>query len=84
MRLSCATVRVATYFGAVWLGQRSCSVSMQLLQNRLDRGREQGEDGFLLDGFPRTLSQAQALTLFTDVHLAVNLHVRQEARPTLA
>jgi adenylate kinase len=49
-----------------------------VLHARLARGREQGEDGYLLDGFPRTRRQAEALSDFTDVQLAVNLHLQEE------
>ena len=35
--------------------------------------------GFVLDGFPRTAAQAGALRDLSDVHLAVNLQMREEA-----
>ena len=57
---------------------------MQLLQERIDIGRESGETGCLLDGFPRTLLQAEALPSFTDVQLAVNLSLREEVREQLS
>ena len=50
----------------------------QLLQQRLAAGRARGEGGVLLDGFPRTRSQAETLLRFSDVQLALNLHLREE------
>ena len=50
----------------------------QLLQQRLAAGRARGEGGVLLDGFPRTRSQADSLLRFSDVQLALNLHLREE------
>jgi len=56
----------------------------QLLQQRLAAGRARGEGGVLLDGFPRTRSQAETLLRFSDVQLALNLHLQEEvpAPPT--
>ena len=51
---------------------------LDVLQGRLERGRERGETGVLLDGFPRTRAQAEALNGFADVQLALNLHVNEE------
>ncbi|CAL5224168.1 g6808 [Coccomyxa viridis] len=51
---------------------------MQLLQNRLSEGARKGEEGVLLDGFPRTRNQAEALLTFADVQLALNLSLREE------
>lgn len=56
------------------------SLILNVLQSRLERGRENGETGVLLDGFPRTRAQAEALGQFTDVQLALNLHVNEEVR----
>ena len=55
----------------------------QLLQQRLAAGRARGEGGVLLDGFPRTRSQADSLLRFSDVQLALNLHLREEVRAVL-
>lgn len=51
---------------------------LQLLQNRLSEGARKGEEGVLLDGFPRTRNQAEALLTFADVQLALNLSLREE------
>ncbi|OQB22343.1 MAG: Adenylate kinase [Firmicutes bacterium ADurb.Bin182] len=36
------------------------------------------EDGFLLDGFPRTVAQADALSLITDIDLVINIESSEE------
>jgi len=41
--------------------------------------RVQTPGGFVLDGFPRTATQAGALRDLSEVHLAVNLRMREEA-----
>ena len=51
---------------------------LQLLQKRLSDGARKGEEGVLLDGFPRTRNQAEALLTFADVQLALNLSLREE------
>ena len=51
------------------------SIIFQLMERRLRKGRAAGEQAVLLDGFPRTVKQAEALLGFSDVQLAVNLSV---------
>lgn len=53
-------------------------VILQLLRRRLARGEAIGEPGFILDGFPRTLSQAEQLTSIAEIQLALNLSLREE------
>ena len=60
----------------------SSAALVQLIQQRLKRGQQRGEEGVLLDGFPRTLAQAQGLTQFSNVQLAVNLHLDEQVRFT--
>lgn len=56
-----------------------CSFALQLLESRMSRGQDElGEEKFLLDGFPRTASQAELLVESTDVRLAVNMHLRED------
>jgi adenylate kinase len=54
------------------------SMILQLLRQRVELGYDRGELGFLLDGFPRTRLQAEAMSHFTDVQLAINLQLREE------
>lgn len=56
------------------------SLMLEVLNQRLAAGQAAGEAGVLLDGFPRTRAQAEALVRTADVQLAVNLHVREEVR----
>ena len=51
---------------------------LQLMEKRLQRGQSRGEEGVLLDGFPRTLAQAEGLTHFSNVQLAINLHIDEQ------
>jgi len=54
------------------------SIILGLLHDRLAQGQARGERGVLLDGFPRTRAQAEALVRTADVRMAVNLHVAEE------
>lgn len=54
------------------------SLMLEVLNERLASGQAAGEPGVLLDGFPRTRAQAEAITRTADVQLAINLHVREE------
>ncbi len=49
------------------------SVIIDMVRDRIQR--EDCKNGFLLDGFPRTVVQAQALQDFTDIDFAVNIDV---------
>ena len=52
------------------------SVIIDMVRERITR--EDCRKGFLLDGFPRTVVQAEALQAFTDVDFAVNIDVPSE------
>ena len=49
------------------------SVIIDMVKDRIHR--EDCKNGFLLDGFPRTVVQAEALQGFTDIDFAVNIDV---------
>ncbi|KAM0031828.1 putative adenylate kinase [Helianthus debilis subsp. tardiflorus] len=52
---------------------------INLLSKRLEAGDAKGESGFILDGFPRTIRQAEILEGVTNVDLVINLKLREEA-----
>ncbi|CAI9760714.1 unnamed protein product [Fraxinus pennsylvanica] len=51
----------------------SDEIIISLLSKRLETGEAKGESGFILDGFPRTVRQAEILDDVTDIDLVVNL-----------
>ncbi|KAI8015214.1 hypothetical protein LOK49_LG05G00600 [Camellia lanceoleosa] len=51
----------------------SDEIIINLLSKRLEAGEAKGESGFILDGFPRTIRQAEILDEVTDIDLVVNL-----------
>lgn len=53
-------------------------VVLELLAKRLETGSAAGESGFILDGFPRTRSQAETLDKVTEIDLVVNLKLRRD------
>ncbi|KAF9676745.1 hypothetical protein SADUNF_Sadunf08G0034900 [Salix dunnii] len=57
----------------------SDEIIISLLSKRLEAGEVKGESGFILDGFPRTIRQAEILEGVTDIDLVVNLKLRKEA-----
>lgn len=57
----------------------SDEVIINLLSKRLEAGEAKGETGFILDGFPRTIRQAEILEGVTDIELVINLKLREEA-----
>ncbi|KAL8251722.1 hypothetical protein R6Q59_035415 [Mikania micrantha] len=52
---------------------------IELLSKRLEVGESKGELGFILDGFPRTIRQAEILEGVTNIDLVINLKLREEA-----
>ncbi|CAI9091032.1 OLC1v1025949C1 [Oldenlandia corymbosa var. corymbosa] len=52
---------------------------IDLLSKRLEAGEAKGESGFILDGFPRTIRQAEILEGVTNIDLVINLKLREEA-----
>ncbi|TKY62196.1 Adenylate kinase 1 [Spatholobus suberectus] len=57
----------------------SDEIIISLLSKRLADGEAKGESGFILDGFPRTMKQAEILEGVTDIDLVVNLKLQEEA-----
>ena len=51
-------------------------LTVALVQERLDQGDT--KNGFILDGFPRTIPQAEALDSITELSMAVNFTVEDQ------
>lgn len=56
----------------------SDEIIISLLSKRLEAGESKGESGFILDGFPRTIRQAEILEEVTYIDLVVNLKLRED------
>ncbi|MQM00478.1 hypothetical protein Taro_033219 [Colocasia esculenta] len=56
----------------------SDEIIISLLSKRLEEGETKGESGFILDGFPRTLRQAEILEGVTDIDLVINLNLPED------
>ncbi|XP_044472667.1 adenylate kinase 1, chloroplastic-like [Mangifera indica] len=56
----------------------SDEIIFNLLSKRLVAGEAKGESGFILDGFPRTVKQAEILEGVTDIDLVVNLKLWED------
>ncbi|KAK9061450.1 hypothetical protein SSX86_018631 [Deinandra increscens subsp. villosa] len=56
----------------------SDEIIFNLLSKRLEAGESRGESGFILDGFPRTIRQAEILDEVTEIDLVVNLKLRED------
>ncbi|KAM0945223.1 putative adenylate kinase [Dioscorea sansibarensis] len=56
----------------------SDEIIIELLSKRLQNGASNGESGFILDGFPRTIRQAEILEGVTDIDLVINLKLRED------
>ncbi|KAH7669302.1 Adenylate kinase/UMP-CMP kinase protein [Dioscorea alata] len=56
----------------------SDEIVIDLLSKRLENGAAKGESGFILDGFPRTIRQAEILEGVTDLDLVLNLKLRED------
>ncbi|EPS67976.1 adenylate kinase, partial [Genlisea aurea] len=57
----------------------SDEIIVNLLSKRLEAGEAKGESGFILDGFPRTVKQAEILDEVFDIDLVVNLRLPEKA-----
>ncbi|XP_004497451.1 probable adenylate kinase 1, chloroplastic [Cicer arietinum] len=53
-------------------------IIINLLSKRLDSGEAKGKLGFILDGFPRTIKQAEILEGVADIDLVINLRLRED------
>ncbi len=51
-------------------------IVIKILKKRLEQ--DDAKNGFILDGFPRTLEQARALETISDIDVVVNLSVPEE------
>jgi adenylate kinase len=51
--------------------------TIELVKERL--AREDAQNGYILDGFPRTIAQAEALALFSTVNRVVNFDIPDSA-----
>ncbi|XP_041000369.1 probable adenylate kinase 6, chloroplastic [Juglans microcarpa x Juglans regia] len=57
----------------------SDEIIINLLSKRLEAGEAKGEIGFILDGFPRTIRQAEILEGVMNIDLVINLKLREDA-----
>ncbi|KAG2723600.1 hypothetical protein I3760_02G177400 [Carya illinoinensis] len=57
----------------------SDEIIINLLSKRLEAGEAKGEAGFILDGFPRTIRQAEILEGVMNIDLVINLKLREDA-----
>ncbi|XP_047314143.1 probable adenylate kinase 7, mitochondrial [Impatiens glandulifera] len=53
-------------------------IIFSLLSKRLREGRYRGENGFILDGIPRTTVQAEILDQIADIDLVVNFKCKED------
>ncbi|RWR92889.1 putative adenylate kinase 1, chloroplastic [Cinnamomum micranthum f. kanehirae] len=56
----------------------SDEIIISILSKRLESGGAKGESGFILDGFPRTIRQAEILEGVTEIDLVINLKLRED------
>jgi adenylate kinase family enzyme len=65
--------------GAPATAAAACSSSsLSSIQQQASSGGAGGSRGFILDGFPRTRTQADALLSSTPIDLALNMSLREE------